>query len=67
MQPMDRSQVRLFHSHAAADDQGYMPGTPEQRVLAVWDLTREAWALWRKDDAERRLQRNVAVLVRGKG
>lgn len=42
-----------------------MPGTPEERVLQVWELTREAWAFFSQGDAERGLQRDVAVLVRG--
>lgn len=65
MQPLNRQQVTLFKSAAEADDGGYMPGTAEERVLEVWELTRELWAFIREADAEQRLQRNVAVLIRG--
>ncbi len=65
MSSVDRKQVTLHRSLAGADDGGYMPGTPEQRILQVWELTRESWAFLRQGDAEQRLQRNVAVLVRG--
>lgn len=66
MRSVDRSLVRVYRSHAEADDGGYMPGTPAERLAQVWELTREAWAFFRKEDAERRLQRHVAVLIRGK-
>jgi hypothetical protein len=64
MRSVDRNQVALFRSLAEADDSGFMPGTPEERILEVWALTRDVWAFYRPGDAERRLQRDVAVLVR---
>ena len=66
MNQVNRRHVRIHRSHADADDRGYMQGTPEERVLAVWDLTEEVWGFFQKTDAERRLQRHIAVLVRGK-
>lgn len=67
LRSLDRQQVTFHRSPADADDGGYMPGTAEERVLQVWELTREAWAFFRDKDAERRLQRHVAVLIRGEG
>jgi hypothetical protein len=32
MAHVDRRKVRLYRSHTAADDRGYMPGTAEERV-----------------------------------
>lgn len=66
MSKLDRSYVRLFKSHADADDGGYMPGTPAERLSQVWELTQEVWFFSQGADAEQRLQRDVAVLVRGK-
>jgi hypothetical protein len=66
MRSLDRHQVRVYRSHAEADDGGYMPGTPEERLSQVWELTKDAWAFFRGADAERRLQRHAAVLIRGK-
>ena len=66
MHLLDRQHVRIFRSHAAADDSGYMPGGPEERVSQVWDLTQEVWLFFQGINAEQRLQRDVAVLVRGK-
>lgn len=65
MPSVDRTLVTLHRSPAEADDGGYMPGTAEDRILQVWELTREAWAFFRAGDAERRLQRDAAVLIRG--
>ena len=63
---LNRKQVSIYRSHAEADDGGYMPGTPAERLSEVWELTREVWAFSQNTDAEQRLQRDVAVLIRGK-
>jgi hypothetical protein len=67
MPSVDRSQFAIYRSlaEAEAEASGYMPGTPEERILEVWELTREVWAFSGQGDAEQRLQRDVAVLVRG--
>jgi hypothetical protein len=65
MSRVDRQFVRVHQSHEAADDGGYMPGTAEERLSQVWELTREAWYFLQATDAEQRLQRDVAVLIRG--
>jgi len=57
--------VRLFRSNHEADDGGFMPGTAADRLSQVWELTRDAWLFFDPTfDAEQRLQRDVAVLVR---
>jgi hypothetical protein len=45
----------------------YVPGTPVERIALVWPLTREVSSLSKRYDAERRLQRHVAHLVRREG
>jgi hypothetical protein len=66
MSPLDRQKISIHRSHPDADDGGYMPGTPAERLSEVWDLTRDVWAFFRETNAEQRLQRDVAVLIRGK-
>lgn len=44
MRTLNRHQVRVYRSHAEADDGGYMPGTPAERLSQVWELTKDAWA-----------------------
>lgn len=41
----------------------FVYGTMTERILQVWELTRNAWAMM-GIDAEQRLQRNVTVLIR---
>lgn len=57
--------VKIPMSEQQDDD--LVPGKPEDRISLVWPLTREIASLSRKHDAERRLQRHVTRLVRGKG
>ncbi len=45
----------------------YVPGTPEERILLVWPLTKEVISLSPKHNAERRLQRHVTRLIRREG
>ena len=48
-------------------DDAYVDASPAERVGLVWEITRELWSLRNRQDAERRLQRNVATLVRQQG
>jgi len=45
----------------------YVSGTPKDRILLVWPLTKEIVSLSVKHDVERRLQRHVTRLVRREG
>ena len=45
----------------------YVAGTPEDRILLVWPLTKEIASLSVKHDVERRLQRHITSLIRRKG
>jgi hypothetical protein len=40
---LDRRTVRVFRSHDEADDGGFMPGSPAERLAQVWELTHDAW------------------------
>jgi hypothetical protein len=67
MSPVNRKQVVVHKSLADADDNGYMPGSEAERLAAVWELTCDVWSFFGKENAERRLQRHVAVLTRPEG
>jgi hypothetical protein len=45
----------------------FVPGTPEERIALVWELTREAASLNERYDVERRLQRHVVRVSRREG
>jgi hypothetical protein len=63
---MDRKRTVIYKM---TDNQNadYVPGTPEDRILLVWPLTKEIASLSVKHDVERRLQRHVTRLIRREG
>ena len=65
-QMMNRKHTAIFRISDRRDED-FVPGTPADRISLVWPLTREIASLSKKHDAERRLQRHVTSLVRGKG
>ena len=48
------------------ENNGYVDADPAERVGMVWELTKQAWA-FAGINAEQRLQRNVAKLIRQQG
>ena len=42
----------------------YVDATPQERISFIWELTAEIWSLKDSHIAERRLQRNVAKLIK---
>ncbi len=48
------------------EESGYVDASPAERLGMVWELTKQAWAFAGKN-AEQRLQRNVAKLIRKQG
>lgn len=62
---MDRSRSVKGRRTDHRDDD-FVPGSMAARISLVWTLTREVAALNRRYDVERRLQRDVVVLIRNK-
>ena len=60
---MDKKRTAIHRMTDHHNDDCF-PGTPEERIRLVWPLTREVASLSVKHDAERRLQRQVACLIR---
>ena len=63
--------MKLLRSHIkikklSEDDDNYVDLPVEERLSIIWEITSEIWAL-RGEDAERRLQRNVANLIKKQG
>ena len=59
-----RSRVKI--KKLTEDDDNYVDLSFQDRLSIMWEITREVWSL-RGEDAERRLQRNVAHLVKKQG
>ncbi|MDD5069845.1 MAG: hypothetical protein PHV17_03870 [Candidatus Omnitrophica bacterium] len=45
-------------------DDSFVDASYAQRVLFIWELTKEIWSLNKQEDVERRLQRNVTKLIK---
>jgi hypothetical protein len=61
--------MKLKRDHAKLSrmtdaDDAYVEASPAERVGFVWEISKELWSLRNSRDAERRLQRDVAALVR---
>ena len=61
---VDRKKCVLKKLHE--EDNGYVDADPAERVGIVWELTKQAYA-FAGINAEQRLQRNVAKLIRKQG
>ena len=62
---MDRSIINRLHSNEEFDD-GYIEATSADLFAMVWDITKDVYVFVRGSNVERRLQRNVAKLIRPK-
>jgi hypothetical protein len=65
MPPVNRKHIRVYRSHASAEDHGYMQVSPAERLSQVWELTQEAWQFAQGAHAEQELRRDVVVVIRG--
>lgn len=66
MASMKRNHTAIYHMSDQLNDD-FVPGTPVDRIMLVWILTREITSLSKNFDAERRLQRHVTRLIRREG
>ncbi|MBM3325776.1 MAG: hypothetical protein FJY65_02170 [Calditrichaeota bacterium] len=64
---MNRQITRKCTLSDLRDDHGYVPGTPEERIAMVWEITKALCALSPYHDAERRLQRHITRVIRREG
>jgi len=60
---MDRKRVKKIRMCEEADD-GYVRADKKRLFSMMWELTKDGWAFVRGHDAEQRLQRDVAAVVR---
>ena len=60
---MDRSIINRLHSNEEFDD-GYIEAASADLFAMVWDITKDVYVFVRGSNVERRLQRDVAKLIR---
>lgn len=59
---LNRNVVKI--SRKNDNDDGYIDADPAMLFSMVWDITCDLWAFSGRNDAERRLQRNVVNIIR---
>lgn len=62
---LDRKVTSLLRNANANDqDDGFVEGTPSERLGMMWKLACDEWAFEGKGHAEQRLQRDVTKLIK---
>ena len=60
---LDRSTINLIHGNEELDD-GYIEAESADLFAMVWEITKDVYGFVRGSHVERRLQRDVANLIR---
>jgi len=60
---MNRKLVKKINMGEELDD-GYVQAEKNELISMIWEITKDNWAFVRGQDAKRRLQRDVATIVR---
>jgi hypothetical protein len=60
---MNRKLVKKINMSEDTDD-GYVQAEKNELISMIWEITKDNWAFVRGQDAKRRLQRDVATIVR---
>lgn len=60
---MNRKLVKKINMSEDADD-GHVQAEKDELISMIWEITKDNWAFVRGQDAKRRLQRDVATIVR---
>ena len=61
-----KDKVRLTKIRGE-EDIPFVPGSPQERLRLIWELTVELWSLKGEDLAKRRLQRHITNLIKKRG
>jgi hypothetical protein len=59
---VNRKIINKFKMHEDNED-GYVKADMPDLISMIWEITQDAWSFVKGQDAEQRLQRNVAVLT----
>ncbi|MFC1813412.1 hypothetical protein ACFL03_12065 [Thermodesulfobacteriota bacterium] len=60
---MNRKAVKKMRMDEDIDD-GYVLAERHDLISMVWEITKDAWSFVKGQDVKRRLQRDVATIVR---
>jgi len=60
---MNRKLVKKISTGEEVDD-GYVQAEKNELISMIWEITKDNWSFVRGQDVKRRLQRDVATIVR---
>jgi len=60
---MNRKLIKKINMGEETDD-GYVQAEKNELISMIWEITKDNWAFVRGQDVKRRLQRDVATIVR---
>jgi hypothetical protein len=60
---MNRKLVKKITMSEEVDD-GHVQAEKNELISMIWEITKDNWAFVRGQDVKRRLQRDVATIVR---
>ncbi len=60
---MNRKAVKIINMKKDFDD-GYVHAEKHELISMIWEITQDTWSFVRGQDVKRRLQRDVATIVR---
>ena len=60
---MNRKLVKKINMNEEVDD-GHVQAEKNELISMIWEITKDNWAFVRGQDVKRRLQRDVATIVR---
>lgn len=61
---MNRKVVKVINMKKDLDD-GYVHAERHELISMIWEITKDTWSFVGGQDVKRRLQRDVATIVRG--
>lgn len=60
---MNRKVVKKVYVDEEIDD-GYVDAERHDLISMIWEITKDTWSFVKEQDVKRRLQRDVATIVR---
>jgi hypothetical protein len=62
---LNRKIVKKFNTGEEADE-GYVHAEKNELISMIWEITKDNWAFAKGENVKRRLQRDVATIIRRK-
>jgi len=60
---MNKKMIKKINMDEEGDD-GHVQAEKNELISMIWEITKDNWSFVRGQDAKRRLQRDVATIVR---